>query len=189
MQLTVHGVHMDVGDTYQRRVEEALNSLSDKFKVDIISAHVQLSKNNTGFSTDIAAHIGRGMYLRGSEISHDALLSIDTAIEKLAIKLRKYKKRLVDHHRQRDLHIETGSAPYYVISQQESEDENIDPQSSAQPIIAETEEVIPLLTVSEAVFYFDLSDKVAMMFKNSGTGNLNMIYRRKDGNIGWVEAQ
>lgn len=190
MQLSVHGVHVDIGAAYQARVAQALDQLANKYKIEMIAASAQLSKHNTGFVTEISAHIGRGVFLRGADDAEDAFMSVDAAARKLDTKLRKHKKRLADHHRQRDIHFESTAATSRIIEAQEANEVDTPISEHTAPIIvAETEETVPVLSVSDAVFYFDLSDRKAMMFKNAGSGEINMIYQRADGNLGWVEPK
>src|SRR5690606_27541777 len=108
------------------------------YKIEIISAHAQLSKHNIGFTTDISAHIGRGVFMRASDGASDAFSSVDAAVNKLDIKLRKHKKRLADHHRSRDVHFDTLFAPRHLLATQElqNQDQDVHEELGA-PLIAE----------------------------------------------------
>lgn len=115
-------------------------------------------------------------------------VAFDQAAEHLAKRLRRHKRRLRDHHKQQSL--ETQPADHYVLAATKDDDEPAGEGAAGQPtVIAEMKAEIPTLTVSEAVMRLDLADSGALMFVNRAHGGLNMVYRRPDGNVGWIDPK
>lgn len=190
MNLTVKGKNIDVGDALKAHIQAALESMFDKYFGDAIEASVTLSKQNHLFDVAMSAHVGRGILLQSEASADQAYGAFDMAAAHLAKRLRRYKSRLRDHRREA---VESVRAQQYVLAS-ESEDGGEPGAANAETgqwpaIIAEMQTDIPTLSVSEAVMRMDLSDQKAMMFVNSAHGGLNMIYRRDDGNIGWVDPR
>lgn len=186
MNLTVKGKNLDVGDALRSHIGESLNSIFSKYFSNPIEATVTLSKQVHLFAAQISVHIGRGILVQSEAEADQAYTAYDRAAERLMARLRRYKHRLRDHHR---AEIETQRVAQYVVAAGDLADaEDSEPAADSAPvIIAEMQTDIPSLTVSEAVMRLDLSDQKAMMFLNRAHGGLNMIYRREDGNIGWVD--
>lgn len=188
MNLSVKGKNLDVGEAMRQHVTEALDRIFDKYFGDAIEATVILAKEAYLFRVQISVHVGRGILLQSEESStENAYVTFDKAADHLAKRLRRYKRRLRDHHRQ-----ETDSykAAQYIIDSKEAADEaEIDAAGlhTSPTIIAEMHTDIPKLSVSEAVMRLDLSASNALLFTNSAHGGLNMVYRRPDGHIGWVD--
>ncbi|HVJ36151.1 MAG TPA: ribosome-associated translation inhibitor RaiA [Terriglobia bacterium] len=186
MNLTVKGKNLDVGDALRSHIGESLDSVFSKYFSNPIEATVTLSKQVHLFAAQISVHIGRGILVQSEAEADQAYTAYDRAAERLMARLRRYKHRLRDHHR---AEIETQRVAQYVVAAGDLADaEDSEPAADSAPvIIAEMQTDIPSLTVSEAVMRLDLSDQKAMMFLNRAHGGLNMIYRREDGNIGWVD--
>lgn len=192
MQITVKGKHIDVGDALRTHVESQLNGAVSKYFAKPIEAQVVLAKNGSGaFHADIAVHPGRGILVHGSGEAQDAYAAVDLAIEHVGKRLRRYKRRLKDHHADEKRERRFEVAPSYVLA---PEDETIEPEIHDEPgrepvVIAEMTAEIETLTVSEAVMRMDLSGQPVMLFRNRGHDGLNLVYRRADGNIGWIDPQ
>lgn len=186
MNLTVKGKNIDVGDALRSHIGDSLNSIFGKYLSNPIEATVTLSKQVHLFSAQISVHIGRGILVQSEAQADQAYNAYDQAAAHLTGRLRRYKQRLRDHHR---ADIETQRAAQYVLAAGDMTDagEEEPAADSAPVIIAEMQTDIPSLTVSEAVMRLDLSNQKAMMFLNRAHGGLNMIYRREDGHIGWVD--
>ena len=187
MNLTVKGKNLDVGDALRSYIGDSLDGIFSKYFSHAIEATVTLSKQVHLFTAQLSVHVGRGILLQSEAEAEQAYGAYDKAAEHLATRLRRYKRRLRDHHR---ADIETQRAAQYVVAASELDDatgEHEPAADSAPVIIAEMQTEIPSLTVSEAVMRLDLSDQKAMMFLNRAHGGLNMIYRRNDSNIGWVD--
>lgn len=190
MQITVTGQQIDVGDALRLHIEDAIENTTEKYFSDAIDATVVLSRESFRIRAAIAMHVGRGIHVRAHEEADDAYAAFDVALAHLAKRLRRNKRRLRDHHRDRDPAGNAANAPEYVLAPHNDEDENTEPTNGADNpiIIAENQTVIENLTVSEAVMRLDLADAPAFVFRNSKHGGLGVVYRRDDGNIGWIDT-
>ncbi|AWK86207.1 ribosome hibernation-promoting factor, HPF/YfiA family [Azospirillum thermophilum] len=190
MQLTVKGKQLDVGDALRTHVADSLSAIVGKYFNKPIEANVVLTRDAHLFKADIQVHVGRGIVLQSNSEATEPYPAFDTACDKLAKRLRRYKSRLRSHHP-----VENGQEPVparYQILEAEK-DEHLDGEDTAaadaaQPVVvAEMETTIATLSVSEAVMRLELAQAPALMFRNGAHGRLNMVYRRADGNIGWVD--
>jgi ribosomal subunit interface protein len=182
MQILVNGKQLDVGAALRSHVEDRLTSGVNKYFSNPIDAHVVLSREGHSFRTDCSVHVGAGITVQGHATGDEIYACFDAAAERVEKQLRRYKRRLRSHHKNPS---ELRTAPYYVIS---PEDESIEDPKNGQPmIIAETTTDIPTTTVSEAVMRMDLANRPVLMFHNSAHGGLNVVYRRSDGNVGWID--
>jgi ribosomal subunit interface protein len=186
MDIRVSGHQVEVGAAFKNHVEGRLNGIAEKFFSRAISAQVTLAKgpHDNGFQCDIVAHVMQGVVLKGSGRGQDAHPAFDIAAERIEKQLRRYTRRLKDRKTPgingHAVDLDAG----YTVFRVESEDD----QPEDNPlIVAETRVDIPEASVSDAVMMLDLRNTTALLFKNSGTGSFNMVYRREDGNIGWVE--
>jgi ribosomal subunit interface protein len=186
MQITVRGKQLDVGDALRNHAEESLRSVLAKYFSNPIEANVLMTRDAHLFRSQIHVHVGRGIDLHCQANGDAPYRAFDSAVEHLARRLRRHKRRLRDHHRA-DIAHET--ARQYVIAGETDEEPAAEQANGAPAVIAEMTTEIPTLTVSEAVMRFDLSGGGAMMFRNSAHGGYNMIYRREDGTIGWVDPR
>ena len=183
MNLAINGKHVDIGETLRSHVEESLNTAVAKYFENALEGTVTFSRESRLFRVDISVHAGRGMAMQGGATNDDAYTAFDGALTRIAKRLRRYKRRLKDHHKGRGE--ETLPAQQYILAA-ESEDAEVDAQD--QPtIVAELPTEIATLTVGEAVMRMDLADIPAMMFRNRAHGHLNVVYRRPDGNVGWID--
>lgn len=190
MNLTVKGKNIDVGDALKTRAQESLDHIFGKYFSNPIDATVTMSKETYLFLAQIAVHVGRGIMLQAEGEADNANAAYDLAAETLAKRLRRYKRRLRDHHRDA---AESMRAQQYILAAESDEAEEAEADhvnGEAQPVVvAEMQTDIPSLTVGEAVMRLDLANGQAMMFLNRAHGGLNMIYRRTDGHIGWVDPR
>lgn len=171
-------------------ISESLDSVVEKYFGQAIDATVVLTRERFTIRADLAIHIGRDIFVRAHESADDAYAAFDVAAVHLGKRLRRHKRRLRDHHAARE-NAETVRVQQYVLAPYDlvAEDgEDVDNQSDNPVIVAEDQTVIENLTVSEAVMRLDLADVPAMVFRNAGNGGLNVVYRRADGNIGWIDT-
>ena len=190
MDIRVSGHQVDTGDALQGQVQDRLQGIADKYFSRAISAHVTFGKgpHDAGFTCDVVAHVMRGLVLKARNDGYDAPGAFVGAADKIETQLRRYMRRLKDH---KGVEAADGGEANgydnagYTLFQEPTEDEPAD----APAIIAETRVDVPEATVSDAVMMLDLRNTQALMFRNSGTGAYNMVYRRGDGTIGWVEPQ
>jgi ribosomal subunit interface protein len=188
MQLTVTGKQIDVGDALRQHVAESLGSILEKYFGQAIDANVVFSREAHLLSVQLAIHIGRGIMLESEAKADQPYPAFDEAAARLSSRLRRYKTRLRDHHR---AELEAERASQYVVAPGSDEaqagDAEAVPGDGGPLIVAEMEAEVPTLTVSEAVMRLDLANQGAMLFRNRAHGGLNMVYRRADGNFGWVD--
>ncbi|MDQ2877527.1 MAG: ribosome-associated translation inhibitor RaiA [Pseudomonadota bacterium] len=191
MDIRVSGHQVATGDALKSQVEERLQGIATKYFARAISATVTFGKgpHDAGFTCDIVAHVMQGLVLKSNNTGMEAHGAFDGAADKIEKQLRRYMRRLKDRH-------STGTAngdgagvaagdnagyTVFEIADQEGEADDF------PAIIAETRVDVPDASVSDAVMMLDLRNTNALMFKNAGSGAYNMVYRRGDGTIGWVE--
>jgi ribosomal subunit interface protein len=191
MQLSVNGKQLDIGDSLKDHIEREVPAIVGKYFANPTDADVTVSKEGATFRTDIAVHVGKGIMVQSHARSNDAYAAFDEAAEHMAKRLRRYKRRLRDHHRERSQKEDALRAAQYVLAPEEETAPHVDEHAEpAQPVIvAELQTQIESLSVGEAVMRMDLANLPAMMFRNSAHGGLNMVYVRTDGHIGWVDPR
>ena len=185
MDIRVSGHQIDTGAALQEHASERLGGIVDKYFSRALSSQVTFGKApSNAYACDIVMHDNQGLILKAHGQAHDAHQSLDQAADKIEKQLRRYKRRLKDHHEQATHAVQQEDAAYTVFAATEPEAEEA---PDALPVIAETRTDIPEVSVSDAVMLLDLRHANALFFKNAGTGRHNMVYRRPDGSIGWVE--
>jgi ribosomal subunit interface protein len=190
MQLSVNGRQIDVGDALRSHIEDSLNDIFGKYFGDAIEATVTMSREGPMYHALVNAHVGRGIQLVVENRADKPYTAFDGAADRLSKRLRRHKRRLRDHHRESNAEtIQTMAARQYVLASDSGEAEQAETANGQPAVIADMSHEIPSLTVGEAVMRLDLADLPAMMFRNSAHGGMNVIYRRNDGNIGWIDPQ
>jgi ribosomal subunit interface protein len=193
MQLTVTGKQLGVGEALRSHVEASLEALLMKYFGSAIEAHAVFAREAHLIRADLSVHIGRGIMVKSGANATDYYPAFDAAAERLAKQLRRYKRRLRDHHaRLRNQPEELETARSFVLAADEEEPDSepvIDGQATAPAVIAEMSTDLPRLTVGEAVMRMDLADAPVLLFRNRAHGELNLVYRRSDGNIGWIDPE
>ncbi len=195
MQLSVKGKQLDIGDALRAHVDTSLKRILGKYFGDAIDARVTLSRERHNFRAVVSAHVGRNILVEAQGEAAEPYPAFDAAADRLSKRLRRHKRRLRDHHKENSDNQESLPAQQYILAGPEDVDadraEDLhESEAEDQPVIvAEMATEIPSLTVSEAVMRMDLAEMPALMFHNSAHGGLNMIYRRPDGNIGWLDPR
>jgi ribosomal subunit interface protein len=192
MDIRVSGHQVDTGEVLRGRVEERLTAIAHKYFSRMISAQVTFGKgpHDHGFTCEIIAYVPNGVVLKGTDRGAEAHAAFEGAADKMEKQLRRYTKRLKERRGLSRVEAiadfaAAADASYTVF---EAPDEEEEP-SDYPAIVAETRVDIPDASVSDAVMLLDLRNTNALLFRNSGTGKFNMVYRRGDGTIGWVEPQ
>jgi len=194
MQVQVTGKHVNVGDALRNRVAEELSTSIGKYFDRGGGADVVVTREGHSFRVDCAVTLASGQQLTTHGLGGDAHQAVDAAIAKMETRIRRYKRRLKDHHLQA-LAKQQETAAYFVLQpgeEEEEEDEaeaNIEDAFPEPMVIAETETPIRTMTVSMAVMQLDLTEAQAIVFRNAAHGGLSVVYRRADGNIGWVDPE
>ncbi|MGQ0661655.1 ribosome hibernation-promoting factor, HPF/YfiA family [Sphingosinicella sp.] len=188
MDIRVSGHQIDTGAALQGDVDARLAAIADKYFSRAISAQVTFGKGpyDHSFTCDIVARVPQGILLKGRGAAADAHAAFDQAADRIETQLRRYKNRIKDRHAAQALaEAEALDAGYTVFAPPLEAEAPVD----NPPVVAETRVDIPRASVSDAVMLLDLRNTNALMFTNSATGLLNMVYRRGDGTIGWVEPR
>ncbi len=184
MQVTVKGLHLDVGDALKTHAQTVLGTMAEKYFGGQVDATVTFNKEkNHRYLALISIRLSRGDVLEASAQGAEIYPAFDSAAEKLATRLRRYKDKLRDHHRKEDV-AELHTATYVTLDVENEAEGGEEPA-----VVAELELPIQTLAVADAVMQLELRDLPALMFKNPATGAYNMVYRRKDGHIGWVDPE
>lgn len=193
MQITVSGKQVDLSDALRTRVSEQLDLITGKYFDTAQEASVTFSRARSFFTCDINVHAGRGLTLRGEGEAADANSAFDDAAEHIAKRLRRYRRRVNDHARDLATRARPEAARQYVLRQEEDngpaslDASDTTTTATFATVIAESLAEISTLSVGEAVMRMDLADQPVFMFRNSATAQLNVVYRRPDGNIGWID--
>ena len=193
MQITVSGKQVELSDALRTRVSQALKTITGKYFDHALEAHVTFGRARSFFTCDINVHAGTGLMLRGEGEAADANAAFDDAAEHIAKRLRRYRRRVNDHARDQAPRDRPQAARQYTLRQEEEEApdetraEGDVRAATYATVVAEVPTEIALLTVSDAVMRMDLADQPVLMFRNSATRVLNVVYRRSDGNIGWID--
>jgi ribosomal subunit interface protein len=190
MQVLIQGKHIDIGDAFRGYIEDKLSDTCSKYFNHSVQGDVHLAKDATNhlYRSDITLAVGNGIILKATAEEHEPYPAFDKATHKLANQLKRYKDRLRNHHQRLSTSEVSLAQPANEYTLQ-AEGENEAVENDNPVIIAELSTHIESLTVSEAVMRLDLGALPALLFKNAGHGGFNMVYRRPDGQIGWVDPQ
>ncbi len=187
MEVSIKGDNVDVGAALTGHIDDQLQAIVLKYFNKAIDATVTISRESTyGFHTEIKVHPIRAMVIQAGASGGDAYGAFDGALERISKQLRRYKRRLKDHHKNRPNN-DFIAAQYFVL-QSEPQDTEVS-EEGGPAIIAEMDTEIVTGSVSDAVMRMDLAHSPIQVFRNSANGRLNMVYRRDDGNIGWIDPQ
>jgi ribosomal subunit interface protein len=186
MKLSVKGKQIDVGDALRAHVKTHLEEIIGKYYGDSMDATVTFSRDAHLFRADVLVHGVRGVLLQSTASSDQPYPAFDAAVAKLSARLRRHKTKIKQHHHDTSLEkADSLVANTFVLhGDAEGSDEEVGDNPA---VVAEMTTPVETLTVGEAVMRLDLADLPALLFHNRGHGGLNMIYRRRDGNIGWVD--
>jgi len=193
MTLRISGKSISVGDALRGRVNERTDEVLRKYFDGNYSGHITLSKDGSGFRTDCSLHLDSGITLEADSSAADAYASADRALVMIEKRLRRYKSRLKDRSARKahaadealaGIEISLDAASYVIEAPAESDDE----MTGYSPvIIAEATTSLKRLSVSEAVMELDLTGAACLVFQHGSSGRVNIIYRRVDGNVGWID--
>ena len=186
MELRVTGKHMEVGDAFRTRIEDRLGEAVSKYFEGRGDGHVVVEKSGAGFTTDCTLHLDSGVVLQATGESQDPQSSFESAAERIEKRLRRYKRRLKSHSNAQNAKQAEHYAYTVFAPVPDDEDDEI-PEDFAPAVIAETKMALATLPVSSAVLQLDLQDNPVYVFRNAKSGDVNLVYRRADGNIGWID--
>ena len=183
MDVRVADHQVDTSESVHEYAQQRIAEITQKYFSRAVGANVTFGRAaDNGFSCDIVAPVLQGVVLKASHSAREPQMAFNGAADRIEKQLRRYMRRLKDHKAEDQSQAYIENAAYTIFSPTAEED-----QAAHPTIVAETRVDIPEASVSDAVMLMDLRNTTALLFKNSGTGEFNMIYRREDGNIGWVE--
>lgn len=184
MTLRVSGKNVDVGDALRTHIEDRVHEALSKYFDGGYTGHITIGREGSGFRTECALHLDTGIVLQVSADSQDVRPSFDAAADRIEKRLRRYKRKLKDHKNAGNGR-DTIEALSYVLASPEDEEEL--PADFNPIVVAETSAKIKTMTVGMAVMELDLSEAPVVVFRNAGSGSVNVVYRRPDRNIGWID--
>jgi len=186
MPFRVSGKNIDVGEALRRRIGERIAETLGKFFDGGYSGHATISREGFGFRTECALHLDSGIILQADAMAADAYASADQAALRIERRLRRYKRRLKDRQASRPDDALDVAAPSYVIAAPQGDDAG-EVTEFNPVIIAESTTALKRLSVSEAVMELDMTGAPVLVFRHAGHGRINLVYRRPDGHIGWID--
>ncbi|WP_179381071.1 ribosome hibernation-promoting factor, HPF/YfiA family [Jannaschia marina] len=184
MRYQITGKQIDIGEALQTHVKTELGSVVEKYSQRPTDANVVFSKSAHEYCCEATVHLSTGLTAQAKGKATEIYAAFDGCSEKMDKQLRRYKRRLKNHHQERSQPVELSGAASYILAAEETEDE---PDSLAPVIVAEMEAKIPSLSVGEAVMQMELAGAPVLVFKNEKGGGVNVVYKRDDGNVGWID--
>lgn len=187
MHIQVNGKQIDVGAALTEHVETSLTAAVGKYFDRPVDATVTFSKDRHNFRCESSVHLPTGLVAQSTGLASNVYAAFDQGVEKVEKQIRRYKRRLKDHHQKRKMPVEAVEAPAYVLEAANFQQEADEPESLQPVIVAEMTAAIQSLSVGEAVMQMELADRAFLMFRNDGSGRVNLVFRRDDGNVGWID--
>lgn len=186
MSVRIAGKHMEIGESFRLKIESQVAEAVKKYFDGGYSGQVIVTKSGSRFSSDCRLHLDSGANLHAAGEANDPQQSFDQAFERIEKRLRRYKRKLKDHHLGNGNSNGQGEIAYTVMETGFDEDEV--PENFAPAIVAERTKKLKTMSVASAVMALDMTDEPVFMFRSPGNEHLNIVYRRQDGNIGWIDA-
>jgi ribosome hibernation promoting factor len=177
---------MDIGDAFRTRIEACISETVDKYFDGGFSGHIVVEKSGSRFSADCMIHLDTGMSLQATGQAQEPTAAFDAAAERIDKRLRRYKRRLKSHKASNGEDQGT-DVLYRVMAPLADDDEEEIPEDFAPAIVAESTVVLKTMSVASAVIELDTRDSPVVVFRNAGNEQVNIVYRRQDGNIGWID--
>lgn len=185
MQLNITGKQIDIGTALRTHVETRMAQSVAKYFDRTVDGSVTFVRDGFEYRADCALHLASGLHLHAQGRSADICASFDLAAERMEKRLRRYKRRLRDHHNGARGELPVSTARERIIARED--EDATEPDSLAPVVVSEAMLQLRTLTVGEAVMQLDLSESPALVFRNSAHGEINVVYRRADGHIGWID--
>jgi ribosomal subunit interface protein len=186
MNLRISGKHMDIGDAFRSRIEGRIGEAIDKYFDGGFSGNVTVEKDGARFSADCRIHLDSGIELQAAGQGQEPTAAFDAAADRFEKRLRRYKRKLKSHGAGMGNGVSMDIS-YRVITPLTGEDEEV-AEDSAPAIVAESVMTLRTMSVASAVVELDTKESPVFVFRNAGNDQVNIVYRRPDGNIGWIDA-
>lgn len=188
MEIQVSGKNIDLGDALQGHVSDRLSDGVEKYFGNGAEGIVTFTRERHLVECEMTAHLSSGVFLAAHGEGADAYTAFEAALEKLEKRVRRYKRRLKKHHANGKDALPAEKAAYYLLAPLPEEEEGDDASAEINPVVvAEKQTALREMTVGSAVMQLDLAESPAIVFKNAAHGRLNVVYRRRDGHIGWID--
>lgn len=188
MRYQISGKQIDIGAALQTHVKTELEEMLGKYAGRPTEANVTFSKSAHEYICESVVHLSTGLNAQATGKANEIYAAFDASSEKMDKQLRRYKRRLKDHHKERSQPVELSDAGSYILAPRDESDEAEQDTVSAM-IVAEMETKIPSLSVGEAVMQMELASAPVLVFRNEKHSGINVVYRRDDGNIGWIDPR
>ncbi|MEK0165067.1 ribosome-associated translation inhibitor RaiA [Phaeobacter sp. JH20_36] len=186
MRYQISGKQIDIGEALQSHVQSELGVAVAKYAERPTDANVVFSRSAHEYVCETTVHLSTGLTAQAKAHATEIYAAFEDCCEKMEKQLRRYKRRLKDHHRDRSEPVELFGASSYILASEDAGTES-EPESLQPIIVAEMETQIPSLSVGEAVMQMELAGAPVLVFRKEGKDGLNVVYRREDGNIGWID--
>jgi ribosomal subunit interface protein len=188
MRYQISGKQIDIGEALQTHVKAELGEVVDKYAQRPTDVTIVFSRVAHEFICEAVIHLSTGLNAQATGHASEIYAAFESCREKMDKQLRRYKRRLRSHHRDRTVPVEFAESASYILAPTEGP-EDTDTDTLQPIIIAEMEAKIPSITVGEAVMQLELAGKRFLVFRNEGHGGVNVVFRRDDGNIGWIDPR
>jgi ribosomal subunit interface protein len=189
MRIQVSGKHLDVGEALRTHCEQKLPEVVGKYAGRPVEASVVFARDRHEYLSDASVHLSTGLTVQAKGRASEIYAAFDGAMERMEKQLRRYKRRLKDHHRARAVPIEAMGAASYILAGGQELSEEAEPETLQPIIVAEMETRVQSLSVGEAVMQLELGGAPLLVFRNNAHGGVNVVYMRDDGNIGWIDPR
>ena len=190
MTLRISGKQMEIGEAFRERIDDRIKGAVDKYFDGGFSGHVTVEKSGSRFSADCLVRLDTGIVLQATGQAQEPQASFEAAAERIEKRLRRYKRRLKSHDNGPDPMENLGGASetldYRVMAALADDEEDV-PEDYAPAVVAETTMSLRTMSVANAVIELDMRDNPVLVFRNAGNAHVNIVYRRADGNIGWID--
>jgi len=188
MRYQITGKQIDIGESLQEHVRTELGDMVGKYAGRPTDAVVTFSKSAHEYVCETEVHLSTGLTAQAKAHATEIYHSFDGSLEKMDKQLRRYKRRLKDHHKERPQPVELSNAGSYILASTDESATN-ETEDSSPVIVAEMETKIPTVSVGEAVMQMELSNAPVVVFRNEKNNSINVVYRREDGNFGWIDPR
>ena len=186
MRYQITGKQIDIGAALQTHVEQELGGIVQKYAERPTDANIVFSKSAHEYVCEATVHLSTGLTAQAKAHATEIYAAFDSCADKMEKQLRRYKRRLKDHHKDRSEPVELFGASSYILASEDTSDDS-EPESLQPIIVAEMQTQIPSLSVGEAVMQMELAGAPVLVFRNESKDGVNVVYRRDDGNIGWID--
>ena len=182
------GRQIDIGAALQTQVQTVLSYVASTYAERPTDANVIFSKSGHEFVCEATIHLSTGLTAQAKAHANEIYAALDACADKMETQLRRYKRRLKNHHRERETPVETLGASSYILASPDHPEES-EPETLQPMIIAEMEASVPTISVGEAVMQMELAHAPVLVFRNEKSNGINVVYRRDDGNVGWIDPE